>query len=189
MHNGSFYLDIQPFTFLQAISELIDEDKMQRNNICIKFIGKNDDTVIAELNSLKIADIIEQHNYLPHNQSLIHIINANLLLLISGNSIKCKAHCPGKIFEYIRTRNRILALTPGKGVINSIIERTKSGQTIKFDDISAIKIEILKEYNRWEKHLPPQRKSENFNVYERRNITQNLASILNEISRITLHDN
>lgn len=182
VYNGSFYLDIKPYTFIEAINNLIINNKIKIENIEIKFIGQIDSDIKSKTQSKDIYKLIKILDYLPHHQSLKESCKSNLLLLITGKDEKVKSVYTGKIFEYLRLKSPILALTPRKSVVEKLLRETGCGINVQYDDIKGIENSILKYYNDWKDNKKFIVNENEIVKYERKNLTKILAEVFADVS-------
>lgn len=185
-HVGEFYYEIRtPDNFLKAISELINEKKIDKNRIIINFIGSGEyvenEEFISFIGSNKLENILKIKKYLPHNESLEYICNSDVLLLLQP-SLETIMQIPAKAFEYIRSGNYIFAVAPA-GATHDLIENINNGAVANPDDIGAIKKNIYAAYiNYMENRLERDILSNEIRRYDRRELTRNLAKLFNEIA-------
>lgn len=150
--NGSFYLEITPYSFITAVNELLRECKIKKEELDIEFVGKVQSEIQTKINELDIYNLVKIKSYVPHIESLINANKANLLLLVVGNDEKVKRVYTGKIFEYLRLKKDILALSPQGSVIEGLLNETKCGKNFEYNDISGMKKYILDCYNLWKEN-------------------------------------
>lgn len=181
VYNGSFYLDIKPYTFLEAINNLVSNNKIKSENIEIKFIGQIDSNIRSKIQSKDIYKLIKILDYLPHHQSLKESCKSNLLLLITGKGEKVKSVYTGKIFEYLRLKSPILALAPRNSVVEKLLRETGCGINVQYDDIKGIENGIYKYYNDWKNNKQFIVNENEIVKYERKNLTKMLVEIFDEV--------
>ena len=66
-------------------------------------------------------------------------LNANLLLLPLNQAENSKGRLPGKIYEYLRTYNPILALGPTDSDAHYILKQCSAGACYEYNDLASIK--------------------------------------------------
>jgi Glycosyltransferase len=180
VHSGSLYLSRVPFTFINAVDNLIDKKLLDKNHVQIIFAGKNENIIEQKVMDIcKNKDIIDFKGYLPHNESINLIMSASVLLLTLGNKEKAKAIFPGKIFEYLRCKKPIISLSPKDSVVDILLEETKCGINVEYDDIEDIENSILKFYNDWINNKPFIVNEKEIKKYERKKLTQKLVKVFN----------
>lgn len=180
--NGSLHLSINPKTFLLSINNLISKNILDKNKIEIKFIGTCDKQIHDEVVQMDVNNVVKFIDYLPHKESLLHALNADLLLLIVGEDPKVKSVYTGKIFEYLKLKNPILALSPKESVIEQLLNETGCGKNIEFNNISGIENYITAQYNNWlNDNMKLNINEEEIKKYDRKNLTHILSKVLDEV--------
>lgn len=183
VHNGSFYLVRDPFSFLRAIYNLIEKNLINKEKICIKFLGKDDEIIKNGVCQIDVFKLVEWVPYLPHLQSIQESNNSDLLLLVAGAEDRVKSMVPGKLFEYMRIRKPILAISPKGSVIEDLLIHTGTGNNFGYNDIHGMEEYIFQTYRRWING------NDSFSVneseimkYGRKNLTQKLAAIFDQVT-------
>lgn len=183
VYNGSFYDQIVPYTVILAINNLISQGKMDVDDIEIQFIGTCTNVIKEKIINYDGYKIVKYLKYMPHKDSIKKAVNADLLLLIVGNDMRLKAVYTSKIFEYLRLKIPVLALSPAGSVVEELLSRTGSGVNIQFGDVSRIEQHISLLYDLWRRgmnggFIPNEAE---INKYERKKLTAELAKIFDEI--------
>lgn len=191
VHNGILY-QREPFKFIDAVSELINNKKISRDKIKV-YLGKasfgdNDDHYLQYINKRNLSDIFVM-DYLDHKSSIIRSAKASLLLLITGQGKEWKGVLTGKIFEYLRLCKPILNLGYKDSLAAMLIQELDRGITVELNDEQRIYQAILHYYELWDnKALPQYKVTKDVEKFERKNLTGALASFLNSIQTSTRSD-
>lgn len=180
--NGSFYLGRNPYTFLKAIENILRKNLIREKSLNIQFVGTIEDKIECNIEEFEMDDIVICEGYLPHIDSLNRANNANLLLLIVGKEDKVKSIFPGKIFEYIRMKKPILAISPKGGVVEKLLKETGCGINVEYDNIEEIENVILKFYYDWFNNKPLMVNEKKIKEYERKRLTEKLSNIFYELT-------
>jgi glycosyltransferase involved in cell wall biosynthesis len=178
---GSMYGRRKPDYFLQGIKELIEEGKINRNDIIIRFIGNIPNKKIKEINNnYELNDVINYLPYMEHKKSIEMLIQSDVLLFIIGEGKGAENFYSGKVFEYMNTNRPILALVPPKGVAADVIRETCTGYISETTNINQIKELVVKLYDDWKNNSiaikPNWSKVQEF---ERKELTKKLVEVLN----------
>lgn len=181
-YSGSMYGRRKPDYFLQSIKELIDEEKINKNDILIRFIGNIPIKKINEINdTFSLDGIVKYLPYMPHKESIQKLIESDILLLIIGEGKGAENFYSGKVFEYMNTNRPILALVPNNGVAADVIRETRTGYISEMTDIKRIKELIVKIYNDWKNNdINLQPNWDKVKTFERQELTKELAKILDK---------
>ncbi|WP_394903138.1 glycosyltransferase [Clostridium butyricum] len=182
VYNGSFYLKINPYTFAIAVKQLLDEKKIDKNKIEIILNGESDSKIVDKFIAImsEYSQLIINNGYMNHEASLIKSMNANLLLVISGEGEGSKEVYTGKIFEYLRLKKPILALSPKESLIEELLSETECGINVEYNNVKQIKQIILHYYDKWLLNDEEDVKANNIEKYERRVLTRNLVDVFND---------
>ncbi|ERI90758.1 glycosyltransferase, group 1 family protein [Clostridiales bacterium oral taxon 876 str. F0540] len=182
-YNGTLYSKISPLNFLKAIQKLIDTQKINKDDLAVKFIGRIGSTAMEEINNfISINDeIVSIIDYLPHKESIKQLESAYALLLILWEGLGSDGVYTGKIFEYIRSGRIIIGIVP-KGVARELITETNTGICCSPDSIDEISDAILNAYNMWTgKKEKPAINWEEVKKYNREEITNKLVGLIEKL--------
>ena len=105
-------------------------------------------------------------------------MNADLLLLPINKAENARGRLPGKLYEYLRTYNPILAFGSTAGDAAQIIKKTETGVTIGYDDSENQK-EFLRALIDGTFSLSPDKKE--IASFSNENQTKKIAQFLDEI--------
>ena len=181
IHNGTFYLDRSPVTFLIALNNLLEKKLIDKEKIQIIFVGENNQNIMDEARKIiNKYNILKEIEYSPHKESLKLLLGAHLLLLVVGECESQKSIYPGKVFEYLRARKSILAISPHDSCVENLLIETEAGVNNEYRDIRGLEKNILFYYNKW----CCDQEVENMNdisMYERKYLTKKLSDLFNEI--------
>ena len=137
------------------------------------------DAIKEQFDSAGLAKIFELKGYVKHHQVLEYLFASDLLLLIIPDVKNNEGIIPGKLFEYLASRNQILCLGPKNGDSAKIISETESGIICDYSDYKSITAAMINIYN--------QKKSKNYFdeakilKYSRKNLTSQLITVLNSL--------
>ena len=169
-----------PENLWKVLSGIVQEDSDFAQNFELRFVGRVDDIILENLQNSPLKENLNLVGYIPHEQSVKEMENADMLLITNFPKQESAGIIPGKIFEYLATQNPILSVGPEKADVEKILNETKAGEHFTYQDHEAIRSFILKNYDSWKKNTVNQN-SENLMQFSRRNLTANLASLLNSI--------
>ncbi|OPB87654.1 glycosyltransferase family protein [Elizabethkingia occulta] len=169
-----------PENLWKVLSDIVQENSDFAQNFELRFVGRVDDIILENLQSSPLKDNLNLIGYIPHEQSVKEMENADMLLITNFPKQESAGIIPGKIFEYLATQNPILSVGPEKADVEKILNETKAGDHFTYQDHEAIRSFVLQNYNNWRNNTVNQN-SENLMQFSRRNLTTNLASLLNSI--------
>lgn len=182
LHVGNSFLDNVIF----GINHLIEENKVVKDLIEIRIIGRVHLENKNIFNQVDKYSIVNYEKYKPHFECLSEASNGDLLLLPLGQEDRFIPVYPGKIFEYMRLVIPILAISPKGSAIELLLNETQCGENFDYNDLNGIKNYILEHYNRWiSGDTSFKVNNEKIEEFERRKLTGKLASIFNGLIKKT----
>lgn len=146
----------------------------------LHFVGRVDEVILSDLQTLAFNKKIFTHGYLNHAESYQKMKDSDALLLTNFPDEKSKGIIPGKVFEYLSTGNLILSLGPKDADVGKIIQEVGAGKHFGYEDKKE-----LKEYlSTWLKGKTAHTLNEKLiNSFTRKNLTQRLSSLLDGLLR------
>ena len=136
VHAGNIFYYQNPKNFFKLVKSEIDKG----NNYKIRFIGTVDPQVVNFLNEIGLQANFELLGFLPYNEMIKLILEADLLLVCSSEP----RHVPGKLFEAIRTGNPIIAFGNNNEEVKQIITEANAGMMFNYEESGEI---LLSEIN------------------------------------------
>jgi glycosyltransferase involved in cell wall biosynthesis len=139
-HTGSLYRKRDPGDFFEALGKLLATGQIKPDEIELRFVGG----IAPELyGSFQYAEalrhVVQVIPPVSHREALAFQAESDVLLILQpGTSMSI----PGKIFEYIAMRKKILALTPA-GATADVVRRHDLGLVVEPDDANAIQAALL----------------------------------------------
>jgi len=180
VHIGLMNADRNPSILWKVLSELIKENQDFTEDLQLKFVGKLAHEVFESIDKNKLNSVIEYITYLPHKEVVIFQQSAQILLLAVNKVPSAGGIITGKLFEYLQANRPILAIAPPDGDLAEIINTTKAGRVVGFDDEETLKKEILEMYKAYKKHKLVV-KSKSIEQYHRKNLTAQLADVIKKL--------
>jgi glycosyltransferase involved in cell wall biosynthesis len=139
-HTGSLYRKRDPGHFFDALGKLLATGQIKPKEFSLRFVGG----IAPELyQSFQYAEAL-QHvlQVIPpvsHREALAYQAESDVLLILQpGTSVSV----PGKIFEYVAMRKKILALTPA-GATADVVRNHDLGIVVDPDDADGIQRALL----------------------------------------------
>lgn len=178
-YTGSMYGRRNPAALFEAIEKLIKEGKIDPAFIHLKFIGRFGAEVEEMFNSASFAGSIEKISYIPHNDSIKHLLLSDALLLIVDESKESEEIVPGKVYEYIGVKKPVIAVAPQNSAISKLIKETSSGKIAHQSEIDLIADIFLHYYNNWMANSGEFHPNiDLINSFERKEAAKKLAELL-----------
>ena len=164
LHSGNIFDYQNPANLWKTLSTMKQEGKKIR----IKFTGTVSPLIRSEITNNGLDTVTEYMGILPYKEMLQEVMNADVLLVCPSE----KRHIPGKLFEYLRSGNPILAFNDDNPEVKEMIESAVSGMMLKYDDSASEFFRILDTFNP---------NPEIIKQYDRQNITKDFAVTLNSL--------
>jgi len=126
VHAGNIFSFQNPVNFWKQIKKENDEG----NKIHIKFIGTVDPEIKKSITEEGLNEITEYCGFLPYDEMLKSISEADFLLVCASEP----RHVPGKLFEYLRTGNPIIAFGDKNKEVKKILEESNAGMMFNYNE-------------------------------------------------------
>ncbi|MGH7767346.1 MAG: glycosyltransferase [Candidatus Binatia bacterium] len=176
-HFGSVYGNRNPASLLQAVKELIDEDRIGRNRLRIRFVGAwevKDPSCESLARDLEQVGVIRREAPVPHDECVRQMMAAEILLILQPAS---PLQIPAKIYEYIAT-GRPLLVIGGEGATVQLVDKHRLGICCP-NQTSEIKSLIQRLVTGETRIVPPRQEERERFAY--RTLAGDLASVLDSV--------
>jgi len=182
LHAGVIYMDDRdPSAFFTALSRLKSEGKINSTLVNIDLMASGSERYYAEMiKQLGVDDIVRLLPALSHQKALQECADADALLLFQAAS--CNHQIPAKVYEYLRLRKPILALTPHEGDTAALLDEVGGATVVDLADVAALVSAIPEFINRIRSGRHPLCRSEAVRRYARSRQACDLARTLNELT-------
>lgn len=164
LHSGNIFDYQNPKNFWKTLRKRIESGQ----KIKLKFTGSVSPLIREEITKNNLENITEYLGVLPYKEMVQEILNADILLVCPSE----KRHIPGKLFEYLRSGNPILAFNDDNPEVKNLIEGSNSGLMLNYDSAGE------EFFNKLGNFKP---KVENFKKYDRQIIAEEFSKILDSI--------
>ncbi len=144
----------------------------------IRFYGKADEEVREAIAREGVGDLVHLLPYLPHDQILREIVNADLLLLLIPGE-NGKGILTGKVFEYLAAGNFILGIGDETGEAAALLDECRGGVMIGYDKDPFPVLE--EQIRRWQGGIPHETKTEEILRYDRKALTARLSAVFDAL--------
>jgi glycosyltransferase involved in cell wall biosynthesis len=176
-HIGTFSPSRNQPEFWKALNELKKENKEFAGKLVLRTVGVVDHSVKEAIIANGLEENWNQIPYVPHEELLNYQRTSQVLLVSINNTPNARGILPGKFFEYLASGRPILAIGPKMSDIGTVLGKTKAGIIVEPDDVQGIKEAVLGLFNRT---ASIQRNAECVAAFSRRQITGQLAKLMNE---------
>ena len=118
---------------------------------------------------------VDFSGYLSHKEVFAYYQQASLLLLILTNTKNAKGNIPGKLFEYMATGRKIIALGDPEGDSATIIHEANAGMVFRHEALEQMEAYLNERVN-----ALPEGEKRNLDTFNRKFLTGKLALLLDE---------
>jgi len=181
VHIGSMNKDRNPHNLWEVLGEICSEIEGFSKDLEIKMVGPTDIAIKNALIENNLSENINKIDYVPHSEVVTYLLGAQLLLLPINDTPNSLGVIPGKLFEYLAARRPIICIGPLKGDSCRIINETQAGYTFSFNNKSDLKSALISLYNEYTETGKVESSSNSIEKFTRRNLTGQMAELLNEI--------
>ncbi len=186
-YTGSLYGRRNPESLFKALENLMNAGIVKSNEFKIRLIGRFGNEIHQMIENTFIRNQIEVLSYLPHNESLVHLMKSDALLLIVDESKESDEIVPGKVYEYLGTNRPILAIGPTNGAVAKLLYETQAGLVAHQSEIDKIGNNFLNLFNLWLNKTKFEPNLDEIAKYSRKEHTRQLSEILDSLCRKKLH--
>ena len=181
VHIGSMNKDRNPHNLWKVLGEICSEIEGFSKDLEIKMVGPTDIAIKKALHENNLNENLNKIDYVPHSEVVTYLLGAQLLLLPINDTPNSLGVIPGKLFEYLAARRPIICIGPLKGDSCRIINETEAGYTFSFNNKSDLKTTLISLYNEFTETGKVECSSNSIEKFSRRNLTGQMADLLNEI--------
>lgn len=180
-HAGALYFSRNPICFIQAVLNLINKNKIKKEELCINLIGGvsiEDPGLWALLGNGKIKRLINIIPRVSYHDAIEYQKNSDILLLIQPDF---PLQVPRKLYEYLAFLKPILAVTEPESATARLIVGHEFG-VVASNNVSEIESAILVLYEKWKNGLLEPLRDNSCDFFLNRELTVHLRDILYRVS-------
>jgi glycosyltransferase involved in cell wall biosynthesis len=178
-HTGQLYNGQRdPSLLFEVIAKLLNENKLNKNLIEIRFYGRLDEWLMEMIKKYELQYVVSYYGFLQREEALQKQKESHILLLLLDSNNKEEGVYPAKIFEYFGAKRPIIAIGGYGGIVKELLEETNAGKfAVNADQLRDI---ILASYQEYIKYGDV-RYSGNANIdnYKYISIAQKYSKLLN----------
>ena len=179
-HTGLFAADGNPTVLWDVLAEKCHADEAFRKLLRIKLIGKTDDQILKAMKDRGLESSLINMGYQTHSVAVEQQRLASVLILPLRKEPEYRAVLPGKLFEYLASQRPILGIGQPDGAMAMIVNETRTGTVIDWND----KEEISQYIEQcWKRHLEGRLSSDGADLsrFTRRSLTRRMAGLFDKI--------
>ncbi len=179
-HTGLFAADGNPTMLWTVLAEKCRKDDTFRQQLKIKLVGKTDEQITSSIQTAGLGENLIDLGYQPHSEAVQAQRTASLLILPLRKEPEYKAVLPGKLFEYLASWRPVLGIGQTDGAMSMILNTTKTGVVLEWEDKASIErfIDLC-----WERHLKGELSVEDADIsqFARKALTRRMAELFDRV--------
>ena len=143
LHSGIVYPDERdPRPLFAALGRLKQQGALSVKTFCLRLRASAYDAMLAELaGSCGIDDLVSLEPAIPYHQALQEMLTVDGLLIMQASN--CNQQIPAKLYEYVRAKRPVLALTDAIGDTASTLRGAGLTSIARLDDSEAIAAALM----------------------------------------------
>lgn len=179
-HYGTLGKYRNPNNLWKILGEKIKTDSLFNEKLKIELIGPVDGSVLNDISKNKLENHLTKIDYLSHKKVTKKMMEASILLLLLDKNFSMEGRMTGKIFEYLAAKRPIIGLGSTKSDPVKVLNETKSGIMIEYDNRKKIEEQISKSFELF-KNKKLDLADDSYKIYSRKELTKQLAKILDTL--------
>jgi len=157
VHSGIVYpSERDPTQLFRALRLLQDDGRLKPGELRLRLRASGHEDVLAGLiDKFRVAETVELCPPIPYRRALEEMLRADGLLVLQAAN--CNDQIPAKVYEYLRCRRPIIALTEPDGDTAGLLRRAGVYSIARLESVEAIAGELprfLAQARRGEAALP-----------------------------------
>ncbi len=138
LHSGVVYPDERdPRPLFEALGRLKSAGVLSSSDFCLRLRASAYDAMLAELAAAHdVADLIALEPAIPYAAALQEMLDVDGLLILQASN--CNQQIPAKLYEYVRAKRPVLALTDPVGDTATTLRAAGLTSIAPLDDAVAI---------------------------------------------------
>lgn len=138
LHSGIVYpAERDPRPLFEALGMLKQHQPALATRLRLRFRAAVSEDLLHDLCARHgVQDLVEILPPVPYAQALAEMLRADGLLVMQASN--CNEQVPAKVYEYLRARRPIVALTDAAGDTWNVLQRAGIGPVAALDDAAAI---------------------------------------------------
>jgi hypothetical protein len=125
LHAGNIFDYQNP----KGLWKIINSEIQRGRKLRIRFVGTVSPGIKKSIEENGLSSYTHYAGFLPYKEVVKEMMNATYLLVCPTE----KRHVPGKLFEYLRTGNKIIAFGDDNAEVKSLIENANAGKLFPYN--------------------------------------------------------
>lgn len=177
-HAGLLGIDRCPDLFLEKLADYVKQNPDAK--IVLKLAGQVDYGVREKIQACGLELITEYLGTIPREAALNLVMESHVLLLPLNKQDNAQGRIPGKLYEYLRSYNKILAFGPEDSDVSKILAETNAGKCYDYNNADCISFieQVIKHDSSSNNETDP----EGIRKFSNLELTRLVSSWLNEVT-------
>lgn len=124
LHAGNIFDYQNPTGLWRNVKQEIDRGR----NLRLRFIGTVSPEIKNAISAAGLTDHTDYKGFVPYDEVVKEMMGASYLLVCATE----KRHVPGKLFEYLRTGNKIIAFGDDNKEVEEIVRNAHAGRIFPY---------------------------------------------------------
>lgn len=181
VHSGIIYpSERDPVAFFEALAVLLEQELISPSNLkVILRATAHDEYLLPLIDRYGIGGIVSLAPPIPYRDALSEMLSANGLLILQASN--CNNQIPAKLYEYLRARRPILALTDPEGNTAAALRNAGIDTIACLDSVNDIMTKLLRFLTLARTDEAPIAPMEKILANSRKSRTKDLANLLDRV--------
>lgn len=183
VHSGIIYpSERDPVVFFEALAALLEQKLISPLNLkVILRATAHDEYLLPLINRYGIGAIVSLEPPIPYLDALSEMLSADGLLILQASN--CNNQVPAKLYEYLRARRPILALTDPAGNTAAALRNAGIDTIARLDSKDDTMQELMRFLSLAKRNEAPIAPMEKILANSRKSRTSELSDLLNRVSK------
>jgi glycosyltransferase involved in cell wall biosynthesis len=182
VHSGIIYpSERDPVPFLEALAAMLQDGRISPATLRVKLrAAVHTDYLEGLIEQYGVGAIVTLEPHVPYHEALAEMLGADGLLVLQGSNCNCQI--PAKLYEYLRARRPILALTDAAGDTAATLRQAGIDTIGPLDSREGIMAALTEFLARLRDGSAPLASIDTVRVNSRRARSEQLARLLDEVA-------
>ncbi len=188
-YNGTLYINDERFQqdsdcaiVLRAFNQLIESNKVEKNDVQLIMNGDISEELELELEHADVHGILTCNGYLEHKESLKIANSSSMLIAFGADKGLPKVGWGGKMCEYLRLNKPIILFEQHGGCYDEVAELFQCGKVFEYSEENQVADYIFENYQKWKQGISLERNNlDDIRKFSREALTEKLAGIFDTL--------
>jgi len=142
VHSGIVYpSERDPTQLFQAVRLMLDEGRLKPRELRLRLRAPAHEDMLGKLiDKFRVGEVVELCPPIPYRDALQEMLRADGLLVLQASN--CNDQIPAKVYEYLRCRRPVIALTDPAGDTASLLQKAGVENIAPLDSAQGIGFEL-----------------------------------------------